>query len=486
MASEVPRSAAAPWRTPRRLASLRWRITLGATAIVLFALLIVSLAVAGLLRRSLDRNTDELLSERIDAVAALIDAGELNPILDSTGREIGQVQVIDADGVVVSNTSGLAATTRFDVVPSPRVGEKVVATVNGASIDNDPGEMYRLVSSTVTTQDGAFSVFAVTSLDTSEAAQGYLTSRLLWSLPLIGLVTGAVIYGVVGRALTPVERMRRRVEEMSATDRTARLDLGRHDDELTRLGSTMNGFLERLDASAAQQRLFAANASHELRSPLSAMRTDLEVGLAYPERTDWTRTANDALIEIERLERLSRDLRSLTKAADSARFEVVDVVELVRNEIERRNAIDIEFRTSNPSVHVAIDRDGLVQVVRNLLDNAERHATSSIRVSVLVAPGSEVEIRIANDGPSIRTHDRDTIFEPFTRLDEARSLDSGGSGLGLAIVRAVLSANDATIDAVDREQGAEFRVVLPRVQQGDESAHGPAEASPPRSPIAGS
>ncbi len=454
--------SADPARPPavRRLTTLRWRITLGATAIVLFALLIVSLAVAGLLRGSLERNTEELLVERVAAVEALIADGGLGPILDSTGREIGQVQVIDASGQVVSNTSGLADTTRFDVVAGPPVGERTAATVNGSSIDNDPGEEYRLVSSTVASADGDLTIFAVTSLDTSNDAQGYLTSRLLWALPLIGLITAAVIYGVVGRALSPVERMRRNVEEMSATDLSKRLAVGRHDDELARLASTMNGFLERLDASAGQQRLFAANASHELRSPLSAIRTDLEVGLAYPDRADWERTAQDSLIEIDRLERLSRDLRALTKEHDAAGHSSTDVARLVRDEVARRNS-RVRFESSREIAFAEIDRDGFVQVIRNLLDNAERHATSTVDASVRSGGDGTVRVHVVNDGAPILDADRERIFEPFARLDDARSLDTGGSGLGLAISRAILTSAGATVEAVGRPTGAEFVVVLP-------------------------
>ncbi len=447
------------------LTTLRWRITLGATAIVLFALVIVSLAVAGLLRGSLERNTEELLVERVAAVETLIAVGDLGPILDSTGREIGQVQVIDASGQVISKTSGLADTTRFDVVDIPPAGERAATTVNGSSIDNDPGEQYRLVGSTVASADGDLTIFAVTSLDASHRAQGYLTSRLLWALPLIALITAAVVHGVVGRALNPVEKMRRDVEEMSATDLSKRLAVGRHDDEFARLASTMNGFLDRLDASAGQQRLFAANASHELRSPLSAIRTGLEVGLAYPDRADWERTAQDSLIEIERLERLSRDLRVLTRHHDASGNSSTDVVELVRSEVDRRSD-RVRFESKVDVAHAQIDLDGLVQVIRNLLDNAERHAASSVEATVRSGDDGTVRIHVVNDGASIPDADRERIFEPFMRLDDARSLDAGGSGLGLAISRVILASAGATVETVGRRTGAEFVVVLPSAHEG--------------------
>ncbi len=436
--------------------SLRWKVTIGATAVLSFALLLTALGVAGLLRRSIEYDTRSLLTERVRAVGALISEGGLTDTLESTGREIGQLQVIDADGQVVSRTPGLADSTRFDVVAAPRLGQEVVTTVDGATIDDDPAERYQVIAHTVDSPAGLMTVYGVTSLDAGRKAQQHLETRLLLALPLLAAFVGLVIYRVVGRAMRPVEVMRRDVERIADGDLSARVTPTASDDELARLGDTLNHMLERLENAATQRELFAAAASHELRSPLSAVRTELEVALAYPDRADWSQTAEDSLIEIDRLEHLARDLRVLTRnrsvqPADRR----CDLGALARSEITRRRADRIEYRADIDDAVVMADDEEVLQVLRNLLDNAARHARSTIELSV-DHEGSMVSLSVANDGAPISPADRDRIFEPFTRLDEARSLDTGGSGLGLAIVRSIMIEAGGSIEVVERMQGAEF------------------------------
>lgn len=442
--------------------SLRWRVTLGATAVLSFALLLVALGVAGLLRRSIEYDTRTLLTGRLNAVASLVVDGKITDTLESTGREVGQIQVIDANGIVVSRTPGLADSTRFDVVAPPAPGGQVVTTVDGAMIDNDPAERYQLIARTVTSPDGPMTVYAVTSLDPARRAQDHLETRLLLVLPLLAAFTGLVIFRVVGRAMRPVAIMRRDVERISDHgDLSARVSPAASDDELARLGDTLNHMLERLENAAMQRELFAAAASHELRSPLSAVRTELEVALAYPDRIDWRRTAEDSLIEIERLERLARDLRVLTRNRNQHHADRrCDLAALVRRELDRRRCDSLVVEARIGDAIVAADGDDVVQVVRNLLDNAERHARSTIVVAV-VADGSFSSLSVANDGTGISPDDRVLVFEPFTRLDQARTLEAGGSGLGLAIVRSIMIEAGGSIEIVDRLQGVEFVARFP-------------------------
>ncbi len=445
----------------RRHGSLRWRITAGATSIVVFAFLVTALAVSGLLGRSIDANTEQLLRSRVSAVSGMAVAGPLDDVLESTGREVGQVQVVDAAGEIVSRTSGLAGTTRFDVIDAPPVGQWAVTTVDGTEIDNDSSEQYRLVALTTSTPTGPVTVYAVTSLDPSDDAQTYLQSRLLITLPLLGLLTAAVVFWVVGRSLRPVEEMRQQVERISADDLRARVTPSDNEDELSRLGGTLNGLLDRLAQAAEQQQLFAANVSHELRSPLSAMRTDLEVGLAYPERTDWQRTASDALIEIDRLERLARGLRAFnTLGRGGASTSSCDLVDVVRGEVRRRSADVVKLVCDEMEARVPVEEDSVVQVVRNLLDNAERHATSSVTVSI-ERMADTIQLSVANDGSPIAADDRERVFQPFLRLDEARSLEAGGSGLGLAIVQTIMTSAGGSVDVEDHRGSTRFVARFP-------------------------
>ena len=470
--ARAPTADGAPRR--RRRPSLRWSITLGATSIVVFALVITALAVSGLLRRSITSETEVLLVDRVDAVAQLAAEGRLPEVLEPTGREVGQVQVIDASGRVVSSTPGIARTSRFDVVATaPTPGDEVRTTVPGSVIDDDPGEDYLLVGRVVTgSADGAapepLTIWAVTTLAPAVDAQRSLQARLLVVLPLLALVTGVVIHQVVRRAMRPVEEMRSQVERISASDLSTRVVPPGSDGDLARLGRTLNDLLARLEDAGVRQELFAASASHELRSPLSAIRTDLEVGLAYPERTDWERTASDALIEVARLEELSRDLRQLTRRGPGAAGRC-DLAALVEREVAHATDPRVELvavPAPAGAAAVALHDDDAVRIVRNLVENALRHAETFVRVGVSAVAGPDgapgaVTLSVANDGPPIPHAERERVFEPFTRLDEARSLDAGGSGLGLAIVRSIARAAGGTARVAPRDDLTEFVVTLP-------------------------
>jgi signal transduction histidine kinase len=286
---------------------------------------------------------------------------------------------------------------------------------------------------------------------------------LLIGLPLLVALAAWLVWRVVSRALAPVDAMRTEVDRIEAEDLSGRVEPGSSDDEIANLGLTLNRMLDRLEEASARQQLFAAAASHELRSPLSTIRTELEVGLAYPDRTEWAKVAEDSLIEVARLEELTRDLRTLTRSRSMRAQNAVPVElsALVAGEVAlRRPPRAVTYHSAIERATIVGDADAVVQVVRNLFDNAERHATTEIRVAV--TDGADgATLTVANDGPSIPAEDRERIFEPFMRLDEARSLDSGGSGLGLAIVRSIMTGLGGTIVATPTEAGAEFKASFP-------------------------
>jgi signal transduction histidine kinase len=196
---------------------------------------------------------------------------------------------------------------------------------------------------------------------------------------------------------------------------------------------------------------------------LSTIRTELEVGLAYPDRAEWPRVAEDSLIEVARLEDLTRDLRMLTRsrAMQASAAVPIEFSDVVAAEVAlRRPERAIRYESSLAPASLTADPDAVVRVVRNLFDNAERHAASEITVDVSNDDG-DIVLTVANNGPEIPEEERERIFEPFMRLDEARSLDIGGSGLGLAIARSIMTALGGSIVAVAVDRGAEFRASFP-------------------------
>jgi signal transduction histidine kinase len=446
------------WRS-----SVRSRATVGASFVLAVALAVGAFAAAGLLRRALASDAESLLVDRVNEVDALIQAGLLRAVLAPTGREIGQVQVVDSSGRVVAVTPGLAGTTRLDVIAAPPVGGETRATIDGKLIAGVPGQEYRMVVRTVDSGLGPLTIYAVTSLDSAHRAQRYLENSLLIGLPLLVVLAAVVISRVVKRALAPVDAMRAEVDRIEAVDLSGRVKASTSDDEIANLGLTLNRMLDRLEEASSQQKLFAAAASHELRSPLSTLRTELEVGLAYPDRTEWAKVAEDSLIEVARLEELTRDLRVLTRSRSmqASGATPIELSGVVAAEVAlRRPRRELRYLTSIDEAEIVADRDAVVRVVRNLLDNAERHARVEIRVAVS-SNGTGSTLSVSNDGPPIPAEDRERIFEPFMRLDEARSLDIGGSGLGLAIARSIMTALGGSISTTVVETGAQFVAWFP-------------------------
>ena len=380
--------------------SVRWRVTTGASLVLALALVVVALAAAGLLRRALTTDEDALLVERVDEVESLIEAGSLTSVLDPPGPESPQVQVVDASGAVGATTPGLADVNPLDVVDSPPEGRQTVVTVDGATIGLGSGTHFRVVARTVASPTGPLTIYAVKTNSAAHRAERYLRNAVLFSLPVFVLLTAWFISRVVRRALAPVEAMRVEVDRIEANERSARVAAGGSRDEVGRLAVTLNRMLDRLEEAATRQELFAASASHELRSPLSAIRTEVEVALAYPDRAEWQAIGQDLLVEVTRLEELSRDLRTLTRSrsAVSTAARRFDLAELVASEVARRRPLrPIALGAERVVSMVVADRDGVVRVVRNLLDNAERHAASEIRVEV-TADADGVTLVVAHDG----------------------------------------------------------------------------------------
>lgn len=397
--------------------TLRLRVTTAAVVLLAVALVVSVVALAGFVRGTLVGNVERHLDNQIDEVVALARRGELPGAVPPTGRESGQIQVIDADGRVIARSSGVASTTRFDVLARPAPGGRVSATVDGAKVDGDRGEHYRVVAHAVQTPTGPGIVYGVSTLRGADRAVRALHVASPVGIPALVLLAGLFAWRAVRRALAPVDAMTAEVDEIEAHALDRRLAAPAGDDEIARLARTLNHMLDRLDTAVRLQRRFAADASHELRSPLAAARAQLEVGLAYPERMDWPATAANVLDEVARLERLAGELLDLARidagaAGDGSglapRRQRLDLAELVAREVaspEWRDLLAVTTPAAPPPVVLA-DPDLIIRVVRNLLANAGRHARSSIVVET-GSSGSVTWLRIANDGPPVPAEHRE-------------------------------------------------------------------------------
>ena len=314
---------------------------------------------------------------------------------------------------------------------------------------------------------GGTTVVVARSLEPREESLHRLFRELLFASPLALLLASLAGYGLAAAALRPVEAMRRRAAAVSATE-PGRLPVPSGRDEISRLATTLNEMLGRLEAAFEHERRFVANASHELRTPLAMLRTELELALRRPRSHDELEAAlRSAAQETNRLSQLAEDLLLIARADQGGlpiRPERVAAEELLARVAERftrpagERGQEVEVRPAQAFV----DADPLrvEQALANLVENALSHGGGAIDLFA-VERDDVVELHVADDGPGFPEGFLDRAFERFSRADEARS--AGGSGLGLSIVALVAQAHGGSAGASNRPGGgADVWLALPR------------------------
>jgi signal transduction histidine kinase len=300
------------------------------------------------------------------------------------------------------------------------------------------------------------------AIDSVFAAQGSM-------LILLAVVA---TWNVTGRTLRPVEVVRAELAEININDLGRRVPETTGDDEIARLIRTVNGTLgrlerarDRMDRAQRQQRQFAADASHELRTPIAGLRAQLEEAQLHPGETDLDALLARSLCDVDRLQAIITDLLLLARVGSDTpeARETFDLAAAVRAEVAWRTDPGRVRVTTAPDVFVEAVRGQIGRVIANLLDNAERHARRAVLVEVR-RNGDGAELIVDDDGDGVDEADRERIFERFTRLDSARSRDRGGTGLGLAIARGIAEAHNGTLTlAPPVAGGARFILRLPAV-----------------------
>lgn len=295
--------------------------------------------------------------------------------------------------------------------------------------------------------------------------------------PMLLGVVGLICWLIVGRALRPIEMMRREVAEVATVPVGAshhRVAEPANDDEVGRLARTLNLMLARMEASTERERRFVSDASHELRSPIANIRTELEVALHHPGAADWWQVAGDVLAQNERMEQLVAGLLLLARSDEGSLIEATEPTDLAA----MAEAVVAQAPPGPPHSEVVIDARAMVRVpavyaermVANLIDNARRFAATNVTVRVSTAAfgpsadGSGMPVAVLtviDDGPGVPPGDRQRIFERFVRLDAARDRGEGGFGLGLAIVADLSRFYGGSIEVGPGAPGAEFVLRLP-------------------------
>jgi len=444
--------------------SVRAKMTVLATLVAVIAVGISAVALLVVLRHSLERAGDDAAKTRVQDLAALATSGTL-PALLTVPNDEDIAQVVDASGAVLAGSTG--HTGRGIATFAPEGTAPVVRMVRDVPDDNELID-FRVWAKRAQTRDGPVTVYIATSLDSVNETIATVRRVLLLILPPLLALLAVASWVLVGRALRPVEAIRAEVADISGRALDRRVPVPPNRDEIGRLASTMNEMLDRLEAASERQRKFVADASHELQSPIAALRTQLEVAIAQPATTDWAATSSDLLAESRHMERLVRDLLFLARSDGEEsvrRIEPVDLDDIVLEEATRlRSSARVGVDASGVSAApLSGNRDELTRLVRNLLENAEHHAESRVRIR-LSAEGREIILVVEDDGPGVAPAERERIFQRFTRLDEARSRHNGGTGLGLAIVKEITERHGGAVCVEDAAPGARFAVRLPQTQ----------------------
>jgi signal transduction histidine kinase len=447
----------------RWFATVRVRTTVFATLVVTAALVVGALVLLFVQQRTLVTDVEQSASSRAADVAGLAKRRALPADLTAAKEEDAFTQVVDEHGRVIAASENLRelGVTHAVLPPSTRT---VQTSVRLPPLDG----RFRVVIRPTDTANGRVTVYAGDSLETVSDATQQMALLLGIGLPLLVGLVAVTTWWVTGRAMRPVEAIRSEVSAIGERGLHRRVPEPPTDDEVGRLARTMNAMLARLDDSAERQRRFVSDASHELQSPLTSLRARLEVDLAARNEPDWRAGDREALVEVKEMQRLVDDLLTLARldapVASFARVPV-DLDDLVLQEAERlrtRGRVTVDAHGVSAG-QVLGDPDQLRRALRNVLDNAERHAASDVAVSVR-EHDARIDVVIVDDGAGIAAEHRKQIFERFGRIDDARTRDGASTGLGLAITREIVEAHGGTItvDAgVPGGAGARFVLCFP-------------------------
>jgi two-component system, OmpR family, sensor kinase len=456
---------------------IRVRLTLAFSAVMAVVLCATGVFVYLRLGSELNHTLNDGLRAQADRLTALVRQSDstLGSGPQLSDRDDSFAQVLDAEGDIVDASPQTGR--------RPLLNRSEVARANRGTIfidrDRQPGadEPVRLLATPITVEGKRLLVVAGASNERDEALDKLLT-QLLFGGPVALLLASLAGYALAAAALRPVESMRSQAASISVSRPGQRLTVPKPQDEISRLGKTLNAMLDRLEAAIARERRFVADASHELRTPLSLMKAELELAVRRPRSTDeLTHALQSAAEETERLVQLAESLLVLARA-DQGQLPVrlgPHRVDEILGDVARRFSARAEQRgrliqhDAPEELEITADRLHVERALGNLVDNALRHGDGDVRLFASHVNG-RVELHVTDQGRGFPPAYLDRAFERFSSADEAHS---AGSGLGLAIVDVIARAHGGLAGAANRDgAGADVWLSLPgegavRRQRGD-------------------
>ncbi|MET0455850.1 MAG: HAMP domain-containing sensor histidine kinase [Mycobacterium sp.] len=433
-----------------------------AATVVFVTLCVAGAALAAVFYQTMLSGLDSAAATRVNEVAGQLatrGAQGVDDALLQTDQRIVAIQVIAPDGTVMQRSASAPETP---LLPRSQVRDGLHI---GMPEQSSPFGRIRFSADTVDGPGGRYTVIVGEGSTTISSTVWSVVLALAIAAPIVIGVSALATYLLVRRSMRSVDDIRSRVADITTSDLTGRVPVPASRDEIAALAVTMNEMLARVEAGHTAQQRFVGDASHELRSPLTTIISALEVAVAHPEVLSGELTATTLMPEALRMKALIDDLLLLARVdergLDTAR-EDVDLDDLVAAEVERlRRESTHDVRATLEPARLTGDPAALSRVLRNLLDNAARHAVSRVVVAVRPDDG-RVLVEVSDDGPGISLADRDRVFDRFVRLDPDRSRRAGGTGLGLAIVREIVAAHGGRVGIGDGiGSGTKVTVQLP-------------------------
>jgi signal transduction histidine kinase len=475
-----------------RRRSLRVRLTVLATAVLALGLTVGTVGLAVFFARGRTADLDDQINAEAATLASLVSSDQLTQPLPVPPGSPVLAQVVDSAGTVLASSA--SAGKVLPLVPPATLD---LLAARGASTLDETGYgagQLRVVVLAADLRATAVHIVVASSMRDVTGTVDALRRVLALVVPLTVLAAGLSAWLAIGSALAPVDDLRAAAMRIG-TASAGSLPVPPTRDEIARLATTLNQMLARIDASVVQQRNFAADAAHELRSPLAALITELEVagsadsadtadtadsadGADSAEGAHWREAVASALVDARRLASIVDDLLLLsrTEAGQPLRLEKVDQAAVVtgfadladdpehaRGQVDHQVLLEVEAGAE--PVVVAGDQAAIERAVTNLVDNARQHAASTVRLCLEPGSGGAPhQIVVSDDGPGIPTAELERVFDRFHRLDPSRSRP-GGTGLGLAIVRGIARAHGGDVVAQSPASGgAVMRLTLPAAQ----------------------
>jgi heavy metal sensor kinase len=471
--------------------TLPLRLRLAVTSMIVSALLLgaVSVVSYSVLARWLDDDAGTRLRELTEGLHGYLNVTGGEPSIDFNPNDSDQVEFVQeatryyqlydvVNGRLVFQSAGLAP---LGLHLTPAEVQAYRAQPRPFDIGTDYGRL-RISNGEIRDEAGrTYLVQVGVSLRTIDAALSRYRDLLLWlALPSL-LATAVGSWWLSGIALTPLSRLAGVAREIDVSTLQRRLPTRGAKDELDDVARAFNETLERLEQSVGEMRQFSAALAHELRTPLAALRGEIELALRVATTDDQRRVLASQIEEVDKLTRLIDQVLTLARAEAGQiplLFVPVNVSDLAASLVEQLEPVaqarGIELRCERAGpVIVDADAGWLQRLLLNLLDNAIKFTPEGGRVVLGVsADGSHARLAIRDTGIGMSAEQADHAFERFYQADASRSAPSEGVGLGLSLVKWIVDRHHGTIEIDSRlGEGSTFTVTLP----------GPGRRSPPPS-----